>query len=50
MYRSCSCSYDACFNGDPADRIIAGTSILKQALIVTADTNLRDAAIVEIAC
>ncbi len=34
-------------NSDPADRIIAATSILKQAPVVTADKNLRDSTIVE---
>jgi hypothetical protein len=30
-------------NSDPADRLIVATSILKQATLVTADRNLRDA-------
>ena len=34
-------------NNDPADRIIVATSIIKQAPIITADSNLRDAQIVE---
>ncbi len=34
-------------NGDPADRLISATSILKQAPVVTADKNLHDAAILE---
>ena len=34
-------------NNDPADRIIVATSLIKQAPIVTADTNLRDARLVE---
>ncbi len=34
-------------NNDPADRLIAATSILKNAPIITADQNLRDATIVE---
>lgn len=34
-------------NNDPADRLIAATSILKNAPIVTADQNLRDAPILE---
>ena len=34
-------------NNDPADRLIAATSVLKNAAIVTADQNLRDAAILE---
>ncbi len=34
-------------NSDPADRIIVSTSALKQAPLVTADGNLRNAKIVE---
>jgi PIN domain nuclease of toxin-antitoxin system len=34
-------------NNDPADRIIVATSIIKQAPLITADSNLRDARIVE---
>jgi len=34
-------------NSDPADRLIAATSIVRNAPIVTADQNLRDATIVE---
>jgi len=34
-------------NSDPADRIIAATSITRNAPIVTADQNLRDATLVE---
>jgi len=34
-------------NNDPADRIIVATSIIKQAPIITADSNIRDARIVE---
>jgi len=34
-------------NGDPADRLIAATSIFRNAPIVTADKNLRDATIIE---
>ncbi len=34
-------------NSDPADRIIAATSILKQAPVVTADKNLIKASILE---
>ena len=34
-------------NSDPADRLIAATSILRNAPIVTADQNLRDAATVK---
>ncbi|MEC4677684.1 MAG: type II toxin-antitoxin system VapC family toxin [Nitrospirota bacterium] len=32
-------------NNDPADRLIAATSILKNAPIITADQNLRDTAL-----
>lgn len=34
-------------NNDPADRIIVATSIIKQAPIITADSKLRGAQIVE---
>jgi PIN domain nuclease of toxin-antitoxin system len=34
-------------NNDPADRLIAATSILKNIPIITADQNLRDATILE---
>ena len=34
-------------NNDPADRLIAVTSILKNILIITADQNFRDATILE---
>ena len=34
-------------NSDPADRLIAATSVLNQAPVVTADKNLRNASIVE---
>jgi len=34
-------------NSDPADRLIAATSILRNAPIVTADQNLRDATTVK---
>jgi len=34
-------------NSDPADRLIAATSIVRNAPIVTADQNLREATIVE---
>ncbi len=34
-------------NNDPADRLIAATSILGNAPVVTADENLRDAMVVE---
>ena len=42
-----SVNLDVDINSDPADRIIAATSILKQAPVVTADKNLRDATIVK---
>jgi PIN domain nuclease of toxin-antitoxin system len=34
-------------NNDPADRLIAATSIIKNAPVITADQNLREAAILE---
>ena len=34
-------------NNDPADRLIAATSILRNAPIITADQNIRDATILE---
>jgi len=34
-------------NNDPADRLIAATSILKNIPIITADQNLRNATILE---
>ena len=42
-----SVTLDSEINSDPADRIIVATSVLKQAPLVTADNNLRDARIVE---
>lgn len=42
-----SVNLDDDINSDPADRIIAATSILNQAPVVTADKNLRDATILE---
>ena len=42
-----SVNLDDEINSDPADRIIAATSILKKAPIVTADKNLRNATILE---
>ncbi len=42
-----SVSLDNEINSDPADRLIAATSILKKAPIVTADQNLRDATVVD---
>ncbi len=37
-----SVNFDSDINGDPADRIIAATSIIHNAQLVTADTNLRN--------
>ena len=34
-------------NNDPADRLIAATSIVRNAPIITADQNLRDATIIK---
>jgi PIN domain nuclease of toxin-antitoxin system len=34
-------------NNDPADRLIAATSILRNAPVITADQNLRDTTLVE---
>lgn len=42
-----SVNLDDDINSDPADRLIAATSILKQAPVVTADKNLRNATILE---
>lgn len=42
-----SVNLDDDINSDPADRIIAATSIIKQAPIVTADKNLQDASVLE---
>lgn len=42
-----SIDFGAEFNNDPADRLIAATSILMKAPIVTADRNLRRAAILD---
>ena len=42
-----SVNLDDSINSDPADRLIAATSILKQAPVVTADKNLRNATILE---
>ncbi len=42
-----SVNLDSTINGDPADRLIAATSILKQAPVVTADQNLRNATVFE---
>ena len=42
-----SVNFGAEINSDPADQLIAATSILKNAPIITADQNLRNATIVE---
>lgn len=42
-----SVNLDDEINNDPADRLIAATSILKLAPLVTIDKNLREAAILE---
>lgn len=42
-----SVNFGSEINSDPADRLIAATSIFHSAPIVTADKNLRDATIVE---
>ena len=42
-----SVNFGSEINNDPADRLIAATSILKNIPIVTADQNLRNATILE---
>jgi PIN domain nuclease of toxin-antitoxin system len=42
-----SVNFGSEINSDPADRLIAATSILRNAPIVTADQNLRDATTVK---
>ncbi len=42
-----SVNFGSEINNDPADRLIAATSILKNIPIITADQNLRDATILE---
>ncbi len=42
-----SVNFGSEINNDPADRLIAATSILKNIPIITADQNLRDTAILE---
>jgi PIN domain nuclease of toxin-antitoxin system len=42
-----SVNLDARINGDPADRLIVATSLIKQAALITADGNLISAGIVE---
>ena len=42
-----SVNFDHSINSDPADRIIAATSIIYSAPLVTADNNLRDSSLLE---
>ena len=42
-----SVNFGSEINNDPADRLIAATSVLRNAPIVTADQNLRDATTVK---
>ena len=42
-----SVNFGSDINNDPADRLIAATSVLRNAPIVTADQNLRDATTVK---
>jgi len=42
-----SVNFGSEINSDPADRLIAATSITRNAPIVTADQNLRDATLIE---
>ena len=42
-----SVNFSSEVNNDPADRLIAATSILRSAPIVTADRNLRKATVIE---
>ena len=42
-----SVNFGSQINNDPADRLIAATSILRNAPIITADQNIRDASMVE---
>jgi len=42
-----SVNFGSEINNDPADRLIAATSIYRNAPIITADTNLRNATIIE---
>jgi len=42
-----SVSFGSQISNDPADRLIAATSVLRNAPVVTADRNLRDAPMVE---
>lgn len=42
-----STNFGSEINNDPADRIIAATSIIYNARLVTADTNLRQATLID---
>lgn len=42
-----SANFGAEINNDPADRIIAATSIIYNAQLITADTNLRQATLID---
>ena len=42
-----SVNFGSQISNDPADRLIAATSVLRNAPVVTADRNLRDAPMVE---
>lgn len=42
-----SVNLDSTINNDPADRLIAATSIHLQATLITADQNLRNSALLE---
>jgi len=42
-----SAGFGAEINSDPADRLIAATSVLRHAPVISADRNLRDASVVE---
>ena len=42
-----SVNFGSQISSDPADRLIAATSVLRNAPVVTADRNLRDAPMVE---
>ena len=42
-----STSFGSEINNDPADRIIAATSIIHNAQIITADSNLRQSALID---
>jgi len=42
-----SVNFDSSINNDPADRIIAATSIIYNAQLVTADENLRESQLID---